>query len=35
MIKPKNNFKNLKILAKKHFLTKLQLLRINEMEKMS
>ena len=29
MIKPKNNFKNLKILVKMHFLTKLQFLRKN------
>ena len=30
MIKPKNNLKNLKILVKNHFLTKLQLLRKND-----
>ena len=29
VIKPKNNFKNLKILVKMHFLTKLQFLRKN------
>ena len=30
MIKPKNNFKNLKILVKIYFLTKLQFLRKND-----
>ena len=30
MIKPKNNLKNLKILEKIHFLTKLQVLRKND-----